>query len=130
MPRSKTASISLKEAKARFEEWRRNRKGKASIPDQLWASAVEVARREGVSRTSTELRVEWNHLKRRMAGASTATPKPAPPTFVELVASDGQALPECRIELEGRRCKLRIELKGASASYLATLSRELVESAS
>jgi hypothetical protein len=73
MPRSKTASISLKEAKARFEEWRRNRKGKASIPDQLWASAVEVARREGVSRTSTELRVEWNHLKRRMAGASTAT---------------------------------------------------------
>ena len=29
MPRSKTAIISLEEAKARFEEWRQNRKGKA-----------------------------------------------------------------------------------------------------
>src|ERR1700692_1379845 len=107
MPRSKTRTVSLEEAKARFEEWRRHRQGNASIPDELWASAVEVARKEGVSRTSTELRVEWNHLKRRMAAASAATPKPAPPTFVELVASDGQALPECSIELEGRRCKLR-----------------------
>ncbi|MES1260353.1 MAG: hypothetical protein ABUS49_01360 [Acidobacteriota bacterium] len=130
MPRSKTGSITLEEAKARFEEWRRNRKGKASIPDELWASAVEVARREGVSRTSTELSVEWNHLKRRMAAASVAKPKAVPPAFVELVAPVEALLPECTIELEGRRGKLRIQLKGASASYLATLSREMWESAS
>ena len=130
MPRSKTGSITLEEVKARFEEWRRNRKGKASIPDELWAAAAGVARKEGVSRTSTELRVEWNHLKRRMAAASVATPKAVPPAFVELVAPDRASLPECTIELEGRRGKLRIELKGASASYLATLSRELWESAS
>jgi hypothetical protein len=130
MPRSRTATITLEEAKARFEEWRRNRKGKSSIPDELWASAVEVARKEGVSRASSELRVEWNQLKRRMAAMSRATPKRVPPAFVELVASSGASLPECTIEVEGRRCKLRIELKGASASYLATLSRELWESAS
>ena len=69
MPRSKTPTVSLEEAKARFEDWRQNRKGKAAIPDELWATAVEVARKEGISRTSTELRVEWNHLKRRMAAA-------------------------------------------------------------
>ena len=130
MPRSKTPTISLEEAKARFEAWRQNRKGKAPIPDELWAVAVEVARKEGVSRTSTELRVEWNHLKRRMAAASGASPKPAPPAFVELVAPRTQSLPECTIELEGRRGKLRIQLKNASASYLAALSRELWESAS
>ena len=130
MPGTRTATITLEEAKARFEEWRRIRKGKASIPDELWAAAVEVARKEGVSRTSTELRVEWNHLKRRMAAASGTAPKPVPAAFVELVAPRGQSLTECSIELEGRRCKLRIQLKGASASYLATLSRELWESAS
>src|SRR3984885_11778056 len=130
MPRSKTPTITLEEAKARFEAWRQNRKGKAAIPDELWAAAAEVARKEGVSRTSTELRVEWNHLKRRMAAASVASPEPVPAAFVELVASDSQSLPECSIELEGCRGKLRIELKGASASYLATLSRELWESAS
>jgi hypothetical protein len=86
MPRSKTPTVSLEEAKARFEEWRQNRQGKAAIPDELWATAVEVARKEGVSRTSTELHVEWNHLKRRMAAASGASRRTAPPAFVELVA--------------------------------------------
>src|ERR1700722_6242510 len=127
MPRSKAPNISLEEAKGRFEEWRRNRKGKASIPDELWAAAVEVARKEGVNRASTELRVEGNHLKRRMAAVSGPAPKPAPPTFVELIAPRPQSHPECTIELEGLRGRLRIQLKNASASYLATLSRELLE---
>ena len=130
MPRSKKPTVSLEEVKARFEEWRLNRKGRASIPDDLWAAAVEMARREGVSRTSTELRVEWNHLKRRMAAAERTSSEPAQPRFVELVAPRGESLPECVIELEGRRAKLRIQLKDASPSYLATLSRELWESAS
>jgi hypothetical protein len=130
MPRSKTPTVSLEVAKARFEGWRLNRRGKAAIPDELWATAVEVARKEGVSRTSTELRVEWNHLKRRMAAASKVSPKPAQAAFVELVSPRPLSLPDCTIELEGRRGKLRIQLKNASACYLATLSRELLESAS
>jgi hypothetical protein len=130
MPRRKTPIISLEDAKARFEEWRQNRKGKAAIPDELWAIAVEVARKEGVSRTSTELRVEWNHLKRRMAAASGASRRIALPAFVELVAPPTQSLPECTIELEGRGGRLRICVNGAPASYLAALSRELWESAS
>src|SRR5271168_2717333 len=122
MPRSKTPTITLEEAKARFEAWRQNRKGKAPIPDELWALAVEVARKEGLSRTSTGLRVEWNHLKRRMAEARQTSPKSAPPAFVELVAPRAQSLPECTVELEGRCGRLRIQLKNASAAYLATLS--------
>ena len=130
MPRRKTAIITLDEAKARFEAWRQNRKGKAPIPDALWSAAVDVARKEGVSRTATELRVEWNRLTRRMAAAAGTPSEQSPPKFVELVAPREEALHECVIEVEGRRCKLRIQLKGASASYLATLSRELWEAAS
>lgn len=131
MPRNKTTILTLEEAKVRFEAWRQNRKGKAAIPDELWAAAVEVARKEGVSRTSTELRVEWNHLKRRMAAAAEPTsPKPVPPAFVELVVPRPQSFPECTVELEGQRGKMTIRLKNAEASYLATLSRELWESAS
>ena len=130
MPRSKTPTITLEEAKARFEAWRQNRKGKAAIPDELWALAVEVARKEGINRTSTELRIEWNHLKRHMEAAAGTPPKPNPPAFVELIPSRAQQLPECILELEGRRGKLRIQLKHAPASYLATLSRELLESMS
>jgi hypothetical protein len=74
--------------------------------------------------------VEWNHLKRRMAAASGASRRAAPPEFVELVAPATQLLPECTIDLEGRRGKLRVCVKGAPASYLAVLSRELWESVS
>jgi len=127
MPRSKTPTVNLEEAKARFGEWRQNRRGKARIPAELWSAAVAVAQKEGLNRTARELHVAWDDLKRRMEEAS---PKPVLPAFVELVTPRAPSLPECMIELEGRRAKLRIQLKNVPASYLATLSRELWEQAS
>jgi hypothetical protein len=129
MPRNKAPIVTLDEARARFEEWRNNRRGKARIPAELWSAAVEVARKEGVNRTARELHVAWDDLKRRMAPMGEVPQQPGSPAFVELVAPRAESIPECMIELEGRRCKVRIQLKGASASYLATLSRELWESA-
>jgi hypothetical protein len=126
MPRNKAPIVSLEEAKARFEEWRNNRRGKARIPAELWSPAVEVARKEGINRTARELHVAWDDLKRRMP-ATGAVPRPA---FVELVTPQVQSVPECTLEVEGRRGKLRIQLKGASASDLASLSRALWEIAS
>ena len=66
MPRSKTPTVNLEEAKARFGQWRQNRIGKARIPAELWSAAVEVARKEGINRTARELHVAWDDLKRRM----------------------------------------------------------------
>lgn len=130
MPRSKTPTVSLEEAKSRFEEWRQNRRGKSRIPAELWSAAVAVARKEGLNRTARELHVAWDDLKRRMEMTGEVPRQGDSPAFVELVTPRAQALPECTIELEGRRGKLRIQLKNIPASYLATLSRELWESAS
>ena len=130
MPRRKTAIITIEEAKARFGEWRQNRRGKARIPAELWSAAVAVARKEGLNRTARELHVAWDDLKRRMAITGEVPRQPNSPAFVELVAPRPQLLPECTIELEGRRGKLRIQLKNVPASYLAKVSRELWEQAS
>ena len=130
MGRSETAIITLEEAKGRFEEWRSNRRGKARIPAELWSAAVEVARKEGINRTARELHVAWDDLKRRMASAGEVRRQPDSPAFVELVASQTQSVPECTLEVEGRQGKLRIQLKGASVSDLAVLSRALFEAAS
>jgi hypothetical protein len=130
MPRNKAPIMTLDEAKARFEEWRSNRSGKARIPAELWSAAVEVARKEGINRTARELHVAWDDLKRRMATAGEVPPQPGSPAFVELVAPQTQSVPECILEVEGRHGKLRIQLKGALASDLATLSRALWEAAS
>jgi hypothetical protein len=130
MGRGVTAIISLEEAKRRFEEWRSNRRGKARIPAELWSAAVEVARKEGINRTARELHVAWDDLKRRMAITGEVSRQPGSAAFVELVAPQAQSVPECTLEVEGCRGKLRIQLKNAPASYLAMLTRELLESAS
>ena len=130
MGRSETAILTLEEARGRFEEWRSTRKGKARIPTELWSAAVEVARKEGINRTARELHVAWDDLKRRMPTTEEVPLQPGSPAFVELVAPQTQLVPECTLEVEGRRGKLRIQLKGASASDLATLSRALWEAAS
>lgn len=130
MARSETTMISLEEAKRRFEEWRHDRTGKGRIPAELWSVAVGVARKEGINRTAKELHVAWGDLKRRVATTGEVPQQPGPPAFVELVAPEAKSVPECTLEVEGRRGKLRIQLKGASAFNLATLRRELWESVS
>ena len=86
-----------------------------------------MARKEGINRTARELHVAWDDLKRRMPATGLV---PQQPTFVELVTPQAQSVPECTLEMEGSRGKLRIQLKGASASDLASLSRVLWEIAS
>jgi len=133
MPRSRPQTVTVEEAQARFEEWRRNRQGRAAIPDSLWTAAMEIARRDGVGRTAATLHLDGTKLKRRMMQAGMIAGSATPPAFVELVAPrelSGPGLPECTIELEGRQGKLRIHCKGASAAELATLSRALWDAAS
>ena len=126
--RSKDRAVTIDEVRARFEEWRQNRQGKSPIPDELWAAAAELARKDGINRTAAELHLDGGKLKRLM-GAKATFGKPAP-AFVELLTPRAISVPECTIELEGCRGTVRIQLKGASASDLAGLSRALWEVAS
>jgi hypothetical protein len=126
--RSKSQALTIDEVRARFEAWRQTRQGKSPIPDALWSAAAELARKDGVNRTAAELHLDGGKLKRLM-GAKATSRKPAP-TFVELLTPRAISVPECTVELEGRRGTVRIQLKGASASDLAGLSRALWEVAS
>ena len=126
--RSNSRALTIDEVRARFEEWRKNRQGKSAIPDELWSAAVQLARKDGVNRTAAELHLDGGKLKRLMVG-NTTRGRPAP-AFVELLTPRAISIPECTIELEGRHGTVRIQLKGASASDLAALSRALWEAAS
>ena len=78
--------------------------------------------------TAAELHLDGGKLKRLM-GAKVTSGKPAA-AFVEFLTPRAISVPECTIELEGRRGMVRIQLKDASASDLAGLSRALWEVAS
>ena len=122
-------ALTLDEVRARFENWRQNRRGKQPIPGELWSAAIELARRSGVNPTATALHLDGGKLKRRMVAANSVSGKAMPATFVELIAPT-VVQPECTIELEGRKGKLRIHWKGATSADVAALSRALWDVAS
>jgi hypothetical protein len=124
MRRKQVATV--EEVGARLEEWRQNRQRRAAIPDELWSAAIEVARRDGLGRTAAALRLDYGKLKRLMMGAQGVEKKSASPSFMELIAPDAAAVAQCAIEMEGRRARIRIELK-ASAAEVVSISRALAE---
>jgi hypothetical protein len=107
-----------------FERWRESRKPGARIPDALWQAAAEVAREHGMSRTSLDLRLDYNSLKKRMEPA----PESRDSGFVEIplvpVAVPGTC--ESMIEIEDEHgTRMRVELKGASSEYFEVVVRSL-----
>ena len=142
--------LDMRKVYRRFERWRSAHTGRLPIPKRLWAGAVELAREYGVSPTAQALRLEYGKLKRLLESSSPPrrlterrrvvrrqkalaagprrTRSSAPPAFLELMTSPAVGLAECVIELQGRRGKMRIQWKGATAPDLGALSRALWES--
>ena len=123
----------------RFQRWRSSHLGRLPIPEPLWAAAAEVAREQGVFPTAKALRLEYGKLKQwveaagaaakgRVAKAPAAAPRrarSAPPAFVELIAPPPGSFPECLVELEGPRGRMRMQFKGMATGELVALSRAL-----
>ncbi len=116
----------VEEVGARLEEWRQSRKKGVAIPDTLWSAAIEVARKDGVTRTATALHLDGGKLKRLMMAADGVEKKTTAPSFMELIAPEAAAVAQCVIEMEGRRARIRIELK-ADAADVVSFSRTLAE---
>jgi hypothetical protein len=130
----------MKKIYRRFVHWRSLHTGKLPIPEPLWDAAAELARKRGINATAKVLHLEYAKLKEKTfahkqgdggkrsgtAASRRMRRQPEPPAFVELFAppSPGSSL-ECRVELEGRRGKLRIEFKGIATAELVALSRAL-----
>jgi len=138
----------------RFARWRSAHTGRLPIPERLWAAATELARQHGVFATAKALHLEYGKLKQLteatfpalkgwVGKASTAVrqaqggmrrrtkvprrtrSRPRPPAFVELLAPRPGSSPECRVELEGPRGRMRVEFKGIATAELVALSRAL-----
>ena len=116
----------VEEVGTRLTEWRQSRQKGAAIPDELWSAAIEVARRDGVTRTATALHLDGGKLKGLMMAADGVEKKSTRPSFVELIAPEAAAVAQCAIELEGRRARIRIELK-ANAADVVSFSRTMAE---
>jgi hypothetical protein len=114
----------IQDVQARLEQWRQSRTKRGRIPDELWAAAAALARRDGVSRTAAALHLDGGKLKRQM-GARKTPARNKPPAFVELMTSSAIGRSEYTLEIEGGNGKLRIHCQGTNVTELAALTRDL-----
>ena len=129
----------------RFAEFRSTHPVRSRLPEELWAAAAKLARRDGIEATALALDVDRPSLQkwtdRFEPGAQVKARKPrrqrragrtvsAAPAFVELLAqTTGVQRASCLVEVESPRgAKLRLELKGIPTSALAELIRAFAAS--
>jgi hypothetical protein len=111
----------LVRARSQFQAWRGRRTG-GRIPQQLWALAVRLVNRHGVSRTAAVLGLDYYSLKKR-ADSAAREPASSSPPFVELPAPVVLSK-QCQFELDnGVGATLRVHLVGYDAADVATLAR-------
>ena len=127
----------------RFEEFRRTHPVRSRLPEELWAAAAKLARRDGIEAASLALDVDRPSLQKwtnRFEPRTEAKPRkprrqrqprrePAAPAFVELLARNTGATASCLVEVESPRgAKLRLELKAIPTGDLAELIRTFAAS--
>ena len=130
----KTAEVpaDVEAVRRRFEQWRQTRKSRTPIPDSLWAAAVRLAGRYGISRTARTLRVGYYALQERVeretASLAACCPTLSEPAFLELAVPLRPGSGECLLEWEDAAgAKMRVHLQGVAAPDLVALSRSFWE---
>ena len=134
----------LEQLGRRFEEFRSTHAVRSRLPEELWAAAAKLARRDGIEATAQVLDVDrpslqkWTNRFEPCAEAKSRKPprqrqpgrrEHAAPAFVELLAGTTGAAASCLVEVESQRgAKLRLELKAIPTSDLAELIRAFAAS--
>ena len=108
----------LLQVSQQVQEWRRAHPPRSRLPETIWAAATEMAQRHGLHRTAKALCLDYMRLKKRLPAG--AQPRPAPPAFLELLASPA-GLAECVVELESTHGKMRVAMKGMALDWAGLL---------
>jgi len=79
------AAAELQAVADRLKIWRATRRAGQRIPEDLWQTATDLARINGLSRTATALKLSYYDLRCRLqAGAERDNRRRRPPVFVEV----------------------------------------------
>lgn len=104
----------LAEVQARFTDWRKNKKQRRRIPEDLWTVAVRLSPEHSLHKISTALSLSYTDLKKRIKSDKT------PPTIGTSPSLDFIPIDippthnaECIVEMEHRNGnKMKMHFKG------------------
>ncbi len=112
----------LARGRSQFQAWRGRRQAGGRIPQRLWALAVRLVTKHGISSTAAALGLDYYSLKERSEQAADR-PVSSGPAFVELPAPVVVGK-QCLFELNsGAGATMRVQLVGYDAADVASLSR-------
>ena len=132
----------VEQLRRRFVEFRQAHAVRSRLPEELWAAAAKLARREGITATAGALGVDrpslqkWaDRLEPRASTKARKSPQRQPqggrgaPAFLELLAASTGTPTSCLVEVASRSgSKLRLDLKSIATSQLAELIRAFAAS--
>jgi hypothetical protein len=120
-------SADIKAVGARIETWRRTRKKRSPMPEDLWRAAAVLAQSHGVYSISQALRVRYETLRSWTAkgeGAAAATTAHESTKFVEVALAGPPAGEGPVVELgDAGGAKLTIRLPAGSMVDIAEVAR-------
>ena len=114
----------VEKARKSFGAWRRSRKARSRIPEQLWTSAVIAAREVGVNQACKALRLDYYALKKRVVASAAVPSREASRSFVEFGSWVPPLLTEWTVEMDnGSGARLRVAARSVSGPDVVALSR-------
>ena len=127
MARSKSGiseSRQVEKARKKFVAWRRSRKSRSRIPEQLGASAVVAAREVGVNQACKALRLDYYALKKRVAAPAEVPSREASRSFVEFDSGVPSLFTEWAVEMDnGSGARMRVAARSVDGPDVVALSR-------
>ena len=132
----------VEQARRRFAEFRQEHAVRSRLPEELWATAAKLARRDGITATARVLGVDRPSLQKwtdRLEPRTSTKPSKsrgrrplgggAAPAFVELLTASTGTATSCVVEVESASGgKLRLDLKTIATGQLAELIRAFAAS--
>jgi hypothetical protein len=116
----------LDQLERQLSRWRRHRRGRARLPEEVWLAAAALAQKHGVSGVARTLHLDFYKLRQRCEAVAPLAPAPtSPPQWVELQLESPtpRSYREVRVELaDGGGARMTLEL-AHDVSALVALSQ-------
>ncbi len=113
----------LEEVRERFTSWRSNRKGRSSIPEDLWDMVVKLCTKHPISKISAALGLDYTKLKFKVLQARVLSNNSVRErsSFVEV------KVPGCGVEeVSGEQKKHTVEFFRADGSRMRIVTGDCV----
>lgn len=102
----------LEEVRAGFADWRKNKKQRRRIPEDLWTAAVRLSPEHSLHKISTALSLSYSDLKKRVESHKAPPATGLSSDFIPIDISPINNA-ECIVEMEHRNGnKMRMHFKG------------------